>query len=293
MPADQLRPRLGLNVPSEWWPAAQLVKSFEAAGFGWVQVPSPPAVVLADPRYCAAHARAAAAALDSTAMRAVVHGPPELVAGSPAADRALEGLLAYAVDAGAATVVYHARNFPDSAASEDRALAETRSLARLAGRAERLGVTIAIENLAPVFPGPEMLGHAPLTLRALVRRISSPVLGLCLDLGHAHVVADIRRTGVAALIEPVLDSVSLFHVHDNLGARRRGPAPAELDPLRLDLHLPPGRGSLPWPEVAPLLDRAPAPLVLEVHPPHRADPTLLFESTAALLSLSAPDPIAA
>jgi sugar phosphate isomerase/epimerase len=281
---ERLDQRLGLNVPHEWWPAGQLVKSFEAAGFGWTQAPSPPSSVLADPRLCATHAQALAAVLDTTTLNAVVHGPTDLVAGSRRSDRIFEGLLAYAADAGAEHVVYHARNFPDSPSSEDRALAETRSLARLAARAERLDVGIALENLAPVFPGPEMLGHTPLLLRSLAKRISSPAVGLCLDVGHAHIVADLRHASVADLLEPALDSAVLLHLHDNLGARRlHDPSPA-LDPLRLDLHLAPGRGNLPWRTLAPLLHRYPVPLILEVHPPHRGEASKLRDQAAGVLA---------
>ena len=65
-------------------------------------------------------------------------------------------------------------------------------------RAERLGVTIAIENLAPVFPGPEPLSATPMVLRELVSRIGSQRVGICLDLGHAHIVAERRRTSIEA-----------------------------------------------------------------------------------------------
>jgi sugar phosphate isomerase/epimerase len=118
-------------------------------------------------------------------------------------------------------------------------------------RAEGLGVTIAIENLAPVYPGPERLSDTPLVLRALAHRIASPSVGLCLDVGHAHVVAGLKHTTLDRLIGPVVDSVVLFHVHDNLAARWDRSTPAGLDPLRLDLHRPPGRGNLPWASVAP------------------------------------------
>ena len=276
--------RLGLNVPYEWWPGAALVKSFEAAGFGWTQVPSPPAGVLTDTRACLAHAGALAAALEVTALDAVVHAPSGLVAGGKESEEVFDGLLAYAAEAGAGLVVYHARDFPDCAASEDRLLAETRSLARHASRAEQLGLTIAIENLAPVFMGPERLGHTPMVLRSLVRRVSSPALGICLDVGHAHVVADLRHSDVLELVRPVLDAVVLFHVHDNLGARRGVTPPPELDPLRLDLHLPPGRGTVPWKRLAPVLSAHGAPLLLEVHPPHRAAPPQLLDCALEALS---------
>jgi sugar phosphate isomerase/epimerase len=289
MAPQQLRNRLGLNVPHEWWPAAPLLKSFEAAGFGWTQVPAPPPEVLLSPRQCSRHGRSTGAALGTTGLRSVVHGPSRLRAGSKVADRVFEGLLSYAAEVGAAQVVYHARNLPDSPSSEDQQLAETRSLARLAVLAERLGLVIALENLAPVFPGPERLGHTPMVLRTLAHRISSPALGLCLDLGHAHIVADLRHADLTELVLPVLDSVTLFHVHDNLGARRAGAFPPELDPVRLDLHLPPGRGKLPWGRVAALLEAHVAPLLLEVHSPHRTPAADLHAST--LRALGSPLPV--
>jgi sugar phosphate isomerase/epimerase len=285
---EGLDSRLGLNVPYEWWPSTALLKSFGAAGFGWTQVPAPPPSVLSSARECLRHASAVASALDATALEAVVHGPGEMIAGRREDDRAFEGLLSYAAEAGAGAVVYHGRNFPEEPSGEDQALAETRSLARMAAVAERLGVTIAVENLAPVFPTPERLGHTPKLLRTLCRRISSPALGLCLDLGHAHVVAERRHAKISELIEPVLDSVSIFHLHDNLGARRFYSSRPDLDPLRLDLHLPPGDGTLPWTEIAPSLRSHGAPLLLEIHPPHRPDPKTLYERTADLLSARAP-----
>jgi sugar phosphate isomerase/epimerase len=120
-------------------------------------------------------------------------------------------------------------------------------------------------------------------LRSLAHKLSSPAVGLCLDLGHAHIVSDLQHSDVRELIEPVLDTVAIFHLHDNLGARRGGAAAPELDPLRLDLHLSPGRGTLPWLDVAPLLSAHSAPLMLEVHPPHRGRPEILRETTLEAL----------
>jgi sugar phosphate isomerase/epimerase len=276
--------RLGLNVPEGWWPSAPLLKEFEAAGFGWTQVHAPPAGVLVTPRLCTAHAVALAATLETTGLRTVVHGPNSLMVGSKQADRVFEGLLSWAAELGAEQVVYHARSLPDAPGSETALLFETRSLARLAMRAERLGITIAIENLAPVFPGIESLSSNPMALRGLVHRIGSDCIGICLDLGHAHIVADLRHTAVERLIEPVLDVVSLVHVHDNLGARWNGARPAGLDPVRLDLHLPPGRGDLPWERVAPHLAGHDAPLVLEIHPPFRSRPEDAFGTAAERLT---------
>jgi sugar phosphate isomerase/epimerase len=280
-PAD----RLGLNVPSGWWAAPALLKSFEAAGFTWAQVHAPPVSVLSDPRSCTPHATALAEALATTGLQPVVHAPSGLRVGARDGDRAAEGLLSYAAQIGATHVVYHACDLPDAPESEDALLFEARALDALSLHAERLGVTIAIENLAPVFPGPEPLSASPMVLRGLANRIGSDCVGICLDLGHAHIVAERRRTSLEALIEPVLDTVTLFHLHDNLGARWQ-PSGEEsgVDPLRLDLHLPPGRGTLPWGRLAASLAAHQAPLVLEVHPPYRPRAGELYRSVKELLS---------
>lgn len=281
-----LRGRLGLDVPQGWWPSAPLLKAHEAAGFGWAQVHSPPPAVLATPRLCTAHAASLAASLETTGLRTIVHGPSGLRVGSKGADRVFEGLLSWAAEIGARHVVYHARNLPDAATSESAQLFETRSLARLARRAERLEVGIAVENLCPVFPGPEWLSANPMTPRGLVRRIGSDYLGVCLDVGHANVVADLRHTTVDLLIEPVLDVTTVFHLHDNLGARRRAADArwAGIDPLRLDLHLPPGRGKLPWSRIASLLAGHRAPLMLEIQPPYRGRSADLFRAAVDRLA---------
>jgi sugar phosphate isomerase/epimerase len=261
-----------------------LLKSFEAAGFGRVQIHAPPAPVLVDPGYRRRHASALRAALASTELEPVVHAPRGLRMGSREADRAADGLLSYAAGIGASHVVYHAGALPDVPEHEDALLSEARSLAMLVPRAERLGVMIAIENLAPVFPGRQPLSANPMALRSMACRIGSDHVGLCLDLGHAHIVSDLQRTSLEALIEPVLEVVALFHVHDNLGARRSSAyLETGLDPLRLDLHLPPGRGILPWEGILALLRGHPAPALLEIHPPHRQRAAELYSSFRALM----------
>jgi sugar phosphate isomerase/epimerase len=277
MPQNDPTERLGLSIPYDWWPAAPILKEIEAAGFRYVQVPSPPPSVLSIPRDATRHAAALSEAVGTGNLNLILHGPGSVRAGTRDGDLALEGLVSYAAEVDASHVVYHAANLPDEPTSEDGRLAETHSLAVLARRAERLGVIIALENLAPVYRGPDALSFTPLILRTMAKRISSPAVGLCLDLGHANIVAGLRRTDPLELIEPALDRAVLFHLHDNLGARRDDPGSPEIDPLRLDLHLPPGRGTVPWDRVAPLLARkAGAPLLLEVHPP-RPSAAHIFE----------------
>jgi sugar phosphate isomerase/epimerase len=294
MQVDSLAERLGLSVPDEWWASPAMLKSLEAAGFALAQVHAPPVSVLSDRRLCTIHASALAGALATTGLRPVLHAPCGLRMGTPAGDRAADGLISYASEIDATHVVYHACAHPNVPGSEESLHLEAASLAALAPRAARLGVVIAIENLAPVFPGPEPVSAHPMALRSLAQRIGSDRVGLCLDLGHAHIVAQLRHTSLEALVEPVLDLVTLFHLHDNLGARAWPPqVDGGLDPLRLDLHLPPGRGSLPWTRVLARVAAHPAPAVLEVHPPHRRRAAEIHRSFIELLEDREPTAIAA
>lgn len=283
----RLAARLGLAVPHDWWAAPALVKSYEAAGFGWIQVDAPPAAILVEPKHRSAHANALAASLRSTAVDAVVHAPAGLRLGDDGGGEAFAGLLSYAGAIGARAVVYHALGLPDEPRSEDALARESDALARHVSFAEDLGVGIAIENLAPLYPGPDPVSASPLSLRGLALRSASDAIGICLDLGHAHIVAELRHTSLAALVEPVLDLVTVYHLHDNLGARRFTGAERALgvDPLRLDLHLAPGRGTLPLAQVAPLVAAGgDAPVICEVHPPHRPEPAQLFETVTESLA---------
>jgi sugar phosphate isomerase/epimerase len=281
--------RLGLDVPRESWPTAPELKRLEACGYGWVQLHAPPLEMLADPICVQRHSDCLRAVLAPTSLRVVLHAPDALRAGTREHDRAFAGLLDYAVAIGAALVVYHGACLPiaDGAEAdrvEDQLLAEEHALRRFAARAEQVGATIALENLAPVYPGPPLLAHAPLFVRDLVRRIDSPAVGMAFDLGHAHVTAQLAGVALADVLAAVHEDVVLFHVHDNLGVRHGPGTPPGVPPLRLDLHLPPGRGTLPWRALAPRLRAHAAPLLMEIAPGHRPDPLRLATVGAELLT---------
>src|SRR3954465_14976 len=241
--------RLGLNLHRDAWPTAQVMARHEEAGVRWLQVHTPPAPMLADRARCRRHARALRARLEKGSLRLVLHAPDDLSAGTIEDDRAFAGLLDYAAEAGAELVAYHGLNFvdaggPDRSRAHERARLEEGSLHGHLQRAHTLGVTIAVETLAPVYPSPPpppRLCHDPLAVRDLVRRLASPAAGMLLDVGHLHITADAVRGDHAALLDACAPDVVLFHVHDNLGARRGLDAPG-LDPVKLDLHLAPGRG---------------------------------------------------
>jgi sugar phosphate isomerase/epimerase len=280
--------RLGLNVHRDAWPTAAELGAHVEAGFAWVQVHTPPRPTLCDRRLGLRHARALRGALDGTGLRLLLHAPDDLSAGTLEHDRAFEGLLDYAATAGAELIAYHGLNFveadgPAAARLHERAQLEERSLIPLLQRALSLGVTVAIENLAPVHPGARRRSHDPLAVRDLVRRLDHPSAGMLLDLGHLHITADATRSDPAALLAACAPDVVLFHVHDNLGCRRGVDAPG-IDPVKLDLHLPPGRGSLPWTRLAGMLGAHDAPLMLEVERSHRPALATLAADTTRLLA---------
>ena len=279
--------RVGLNVPYEWWPSAAALKAIEAAGFGWVQVAAPPVAMLAHPRHAIRHATALRRSLEVTGLRVVVHGPTDLQLGSALHDRAFEGLLEYTHGIGGELVVYHALDFERRGAES---AAEERALRRLAPTAEVLRVHVCLENLCPVYPGRSTVCHDPLSVRDLVRRLDSQAYGMLLDVGHAHVVAGFMGVETLTLVEPVLEDVRLFHVHDNLGARLWCEGGPSIDPLQLDLHLPPGGGTLPWDDVSGVLIPHAAPLMMEIHPAHRPVPSALWEAAVAALTPSRAQP---
>ncbi|WP_205699094.1 sugar phosphate isomerase/epimerase [Conexibacter sp. SYSU D00693] len=281
--AMALDDRLGLNVHRDQWATPALLKSYEAAGFAWVQVHTPPKEMLAQREPALRHARALRAGLATTGLRLVLHGPDDLSAGTEAGDRALDGLLDYAREAGAELVAYHGLNVTVGDEAPARAAAEEVALRRAAGRAEALGVTLAVENLAPVWPGTDRLCHDALAVRDLVRRVDSPAVGMLLDLGHAHLMSSIERHDLATVVRACRSEVVLLHVHDNLGARRNDLDQPGIDPVKLDLHLAPGAGCLPWDAVVGLLRDHDAPLMLEVERSYVSDPSRVRATTLDLL----------
>ncbi len=127
-----------------------------------------------------------------------------------------------------------------------------RSLDELLPVAQRLGITLAIENGWHPTCVPE-------ALLAIVARFDCPQLGICYDSGHANLLA--RDRGAAesnprmawkdvgpvpydvASLETLLPHVTTCHLHDNDGLT--------------DQHRLPGRGDADWPHVLSLLRRAP------------------------------------
>lgn len=104
-----------------------------------------------------------------------------------------------------------------------------------------LGVRLLLENLENDVAQP---GHLAEVLSA--GRFHD--VGICLDVGHAHLCG-----GIHAAIEALGPHIRSAHLHDNAGDH--------------DSHLWPGDGSIAWPETLRALQGLPHPpaQVLEIH----------------------------
>ncbi len=114
------------------------------------------------------------------------------------------------------------------------------SLEHLRAFAKPLGVQVVVENIPNELSTPEGLVE-------LLRAGRFTDIGVCFDVGHAHMCP-----GIAQAFETLKDLIRTTHVHDNDGQR--------------DAHLWPGGGTIDWKQTMELLRGAPQvpALVLEI-----------------------------
>jgi sugar phosphate isomerase/epimerase len=131
------------------------------------------------------------------------------------------------------------------------------ALEHLGAFAHPLGVRLLVENLLTEATEPEHLN----TILEIGHLDS---VGICLDMGHAHIAR-----GVSEVIEVLGKRIASTHVHDNHGVR--------------DEHLWPGDGSIDWAATAKALAALTTPpaTVLEIHPTLLGDTATLPERVAA------------
>jgi sugar phosphate isomerase/epimerase len=124
--------------------------------------------------------------------------------------------------------------------------------------ARPLGVKLLIENMRNEVTSPQNI------MEILTTGHFSDV-GVCLDVGHAHL-----GEGIPSLIAALKDRIRSAHIHDNKGDK--------------DSHLWPGEGSIDWPSTMQELKTATGleAAVLEIHyslaEPHEAVATRAAEA---------------
>ena len=125
--------------------------------------------------------------------------------------------------------------------SDERKLeAAMMSLEHLHAFAKPLGVQLLVENIPNELSTPEGLIE-------LLQAGRFGDIGVCFDLGHAHMSPGVKRA-----FDVLKDRIRSTHVHDNNGDH--------------DSHLWPGDGNLDWSEAMELLRQTPhvPPLLLEI-----------------------------
>jgi sugar phosphate isomerase/epimerase len=129
------------------------------------------------------------------------------------------------------------------------------SIEHLRAFAKPLGVELLVENIPNELTAPQKLVE-------LIQTLHFDDLGVCLDVGHAHL-----EPGVEEAFEALKPFIRSVHVHDNHGMK--------------DEHLWPGEGTIDWVRSAEQLRGAPqAPaLVLELAGHPEGDPA--FGKTVA------------
>ncbi|HLM77534.1 MAG TPA: sugar phosphate isomerase/epimerase, partial [Rubrobacteraceae bacterium] len=189
-----------------------------------------------------------------------VHAPLEVNLMEPTAPNlqrdVLNASIRFASGIGAEVVVCHAGQrvgTRDARYSLKSQLAAERSTLQVVGDlAGELGITIAVENYYPELP---ILSGAiydysvwPSELAEQISAVDHPAVGICLDLGHAALAANFFGFDYVEECAAVAPLVRHLHLHDNLQKiNLTGVPPVSEHPVYGwgDLHLPPGRGTIP------------------------------------------------
>jgi len=128
----------------------------------------------------------------------------------------------------------------NEASSEHKLEAAMSSLEHLHAFAKPLGVQLLVENIPNDLSTPE-------SLIELLHAGRFADIGVCFDVGHAHMMSSVKEA-----FHTLKDRIRSTHVHDNNKDH--------------DSHLWPGNGNIDWTEAMSLLRAAPhvPPLLLEI-----------------------------
>jgi len=145
---------------------------------------------------------------------------------------------------GAETLVLHRESL---GLTDPSAHPDLPAIRRLAEVAREAGVMLALEN------GRDSMWALDLVLDEIGDDPRKTNLGICIDVGHAHISQDAGRQPIRNYLERYRGQLIHLHLHDNWG--------------KADEHLPPGAGSIDWHAVLDAVSRVGyrGPGVLEIH----------------------------
>ncbi len=133
------------------------------------------------------------------------------------------------------------------------------SVEHLRAFAKPLGVNLLLENIPNELATPEKLVE-------FIQISHFDDVGVCFDVGHAHIMSDIPQA-----FEILKKHVRSTHIHDNAKDR--------------DAHLWPGQGSIDWKQTMELLRSAPhtPPALLEIEADDKLNPPVKMGEAFAKL----------
>jgi len=198
-----------------------------------------------------------------------VHAPMEINlmdvnSGLPHRDM-LEESIRFAAEVGAPTVVCHAGQRlarRDALVSfKEQIAAQKEALRRAGDLAGESGVNIAVENYYPdarIVAGEiHDLSTRPSELAEMVSDVDRPSVGICLDTGHAALSAAAFGFDLFEECDAAAPLVRHVHIQDNFGRVNLAGEPNASEHRGFglgDIHLPPGRGRIPLPELFERVD---------------------------------------
>jgi sugar phosphate isomerase/epimerase len=263
------------------------IEQAHSAGFDAYELSLPACNVIKGGRTDDAELGRLASLLQSKPLRYTVHAPCSLRLAdrNEIHERVFLSCLDVTHRIGAGVMVYHSAQLALRPADQDTGplpdadelarswRVETEALRRMADRAERLGVTIAVENRDPHLWEIAALRrhgkaadqlvtyHQGMRLDLIaeqVQAIGSANVGICLDVGHAFLAAPYWSTDFLTQIRQAAGFVRHIHWHDNFGRLddRCESLAERLIFGEADNHLPPGWGAIPLAETLAALVQA-------------------------------------
>jgi sugar phosphate isomerase/epimerase len=287
---------------------AEDLKALKSAGADFVEVWPENLGVILGGGLDTARLRAVDELLLETELAYTVHAPLEVnlmdLSARDLQRDVLNASLRFAQGIGAEVVVCHAGQrvgARDARHSIGEQLSAERSALREAGDlAGELSVTIAVENYYPERP---ILRGAvydysvwPSQLAEQISAVDHPAVGVCLDVGHASLAAGFFGFDLVEECAAIAGLVRHVHLHDNLQRTNLTGEPQVSEHTVYgmgDLHLPPGRGTIPLEDLFWRIDFPDNPsCCAELSPEHFSSvPEALHAARALSLTVAPREPV--
>lgn len=255
---------VGINHPGGSSDLSLTLETLKSAGADFVELWLPDLGVILGGELDGYRLEQVSESLSETNLSYTVHAPLKVdlmdISRQVLQKKILMSSARFAGEIGSGTVVCHAGQRVASrdirSRLKDQLAAERAALREIGDITGELGVTVAIENYFPDRPilRGEVYDYSvwPSDLAEQVADVDHPAVGICLDVGHAALAASFFGFDYVEECAAAAPLVRHVHLHDNLEKAGASVDPANYgDPIYGvgDLHLPPGRGSIPLAEL--------------------------------------------